>query len=631
MVTQLVAQHALWILLFSLPAVLLWWHVWTGHPSSTLTCACGDPAQEVWFMAWPAWAITHFHSIFFSGAVNVPFGANLLSNTSGPLVGVVLAPVTWLWGPVVSTNVALTLAPGLSAWGCWLAIRRYVHWRPGAVPAAMIYGYSAAMSENLIFGHVSVSVLLLPPLIFASLYETLVRQEKDPIRNGIVLALLVITQFLISPEILVMVMLFSAIGVLAAIAVGWRQVPSHLERAIPALAIGVGVSLVALAYPAYLGLAGPESVSGVLFAIAPISGVFISGYLSPGHYGAFAAPYLRFGGYFGRTGPTSNYIGWGLAATTVGSLYVARRRPIVWLLALLGVAVSVLALGSLLLGGTFVISHVWLPWRALSKVPVLEEILPDQFAPLITLFLAFIFALGLDVAYGRLQLVKRLRAHETRALAAVGTVVLGALALVPVFVTFDMPYTVHPTRVPVYMRTVAPTLPANSVLLTVPYAVSGSTPAMLWQAVDGLHFRLAGGALKTPNAKGGPVGQGTPGSARRILTDLSVLGNKEPLGTATEYATVRRALRTWQVNKVVIDGLSRDPLYASGFLTAAIGTAPHFVHYAWVWTIPPGGPRAPAITNKSLYLCRLASDKPAEKHHRLSMAKCVTEITHGPL
>ena len=51
----------------AVPAVVLWWHVWSGHPSSTLTCACGDPAQEVWFMAWPAWAIAHLHNLFFSG------------------------------------------------------------------------------------------------------------------------------------------------------------------------------------------------------------------------------------------------------------------------------------------------------------------------------------------------------------------------------------------------------------------------------------------------------------------------------------------------------------------------------------------------------------------------------------
>ena len=51
----------------------------------------------------------------------------------------------------------------------------------------------------------------------------------------------------------------------------------------------------------------------------------------------------------------------------------------------------------------------------------------------------------------------------------------------------------------------------NTVLLTVPFAVSGSPQPMLWQAVDGYHFRLAGAALKTPNALGGPGRAGCAG------------------------------------------------------------------------------------------------------------------------
>jgi hypothetical protein len=158
------------VLTFTLPAIVLWWHVWSGNPASTLTCACGDPAQEVWFIAWPAWALWHLANPFFSSAVNVPYGANLLSNTSGTLVGLVLSPITRIWGPVAATNVALTLAPGLSAWGCWTAIRRVVSWKAAAIPAALVYGYSPAVVTSLMYGHVSVSLLVIPPLLFAHLY-----------------------------------------------------------------------------------------------------------------------------------------------------------------------------------------------------------------------------------------------------------------------------------------------------------------------------------------------------------------------------------------------------------------------------------------------------------------------------
>ena len=141
------------------------------------------------------------------------------------------------------------------------------------------------------------------------------------------------------------------------------------------------------------------------------------------------------------------------------------------------------------------------------------------------------------------------------------------------------------------MRQVAPALPANTVLLTVPFAVSGSTQPMLWQAVDGIHFRLAGAALKTPDALGGPVGSGAPGSARRILTDLTVLGGP---GAHRDAGADRDGppgpASTGRSTTSSSTGHSRDPVYASGFFTVVLGAAPAYEHGAWVWTLQPGGP-----------------------------------------
>ena len=250
-VVRTIGFHVVALACFTVPAVLLWWHVWSGHPSAVLTCGCGDPAQEVWFMAWPAWAIAHLHSPVFSGAVNVPDGANLLSNTSGTLVGVVLAPVTWLFGPVAATNAALTLAPALSAWACFAAIRPLVTWKVGAIPAALVYGYSAAIVTSLAFGHVSVSVLVIPPFLFTTLHEIVIRQEHTVRRDGLLLAALVVVQFFLSPEILVMCLVLAVVGLLAVMAVGWRQLRARAGHALPALADGGGVGRGLLACPSW--------------------------------------------------------------------------------------------------------------------------------------------------------------------------------------------------------------------------------------------------------------------------------------------------------------------------------------------------------------------------------------------
>ena len=615
--------HIVALACFTGPAIVLWWHVWSAHPSSSLTCGCGDPAQQVWFTAWPAWAITHLHSVFFSGVVNVPHGANLLSNTSGPLVGVVLAPVTLLFGPVTATNVALTLAPGLSAWACFAAIRPLVGWKAGAIPAALVYGYSAALVTSLTLGHVSVTVLVIPPFLFTTLHEIVIRQEHSVRRDGVLLAALLVVQFFISPEILVMCLLLGAVGLVAVMVVGWRQLRPRAGHALPALGLAAALTVVVLAYPTWFGLAGPQAVTGVLFVLAPISGVPLAGLLVPGSYGVPAGEYIRFGGYLGRTGPPPDYVGWGVALAGVGSVIVGRRRPLTWLLLLLAAATFWLALGANLISGPTWLGHPWLPWRALSTLPVLKEILPDQFVPLVTLFLAFLLAVGLDALHGASRRPSSWMARHRGVLTGMATLGVAVVALAPVFRTFDAPLRVVRVHTPPYLRDAATRPPDGDVVLTVPFAVSGSAQPMLWQAMQGMRFRLAGAALKTPDALGGPVGEGAPGSARRILTELTIAGPALPAGTAAQLAAVRQALQSWQVNQVVITGASRDPVYASGFFTAALGVPPVFERGAWVWRVQPGEASAPPVTGISLSTCRTYAALAGERQRPLTMARCV--------
>jgi hypothetical protein len=86
-------------------------------------------------------------------------------------------------------------------------------------------------------------------------------------------------------------------------------------------------------------------------------------------------------------------------------------------------------------------------------------------------------------------------ARHLRAVVASATALVAVVALVPVFVTFDLPFTVVPVRNPAFLRAVSSALPSGTVLLTIPFAVSGSAQPMLWQAVDDMQFWLAGAAL----------------------------------------------------------------------------------------------------------------------------------------
>ncbi|HEY5383733.1 MAG TPA: hypothetical protein VIJ56_00740 [Acidimicrobiales bacterium] len=74
---------------------------------------------------------------------------------------------------------------------------------------------------------------------------------------------------------------------------------------------------------------------------------------------------------------------------------------------------------------------------------------------------------------------------------------------------------------------------------------------------------------------------------------------------------------------MVITGASRDPVYASGFFTAALGVAPVFERRAWVWKVQPGATLAPPVTGIPLSTCRTYAATPAVRQMPLTMARCV--------
>ena len=162
-----------------------------------------------------------------------------------------------------------------------------------------------------------------------------------------------------------------------------------------------------------------------------------------------------------------------------------------------------LSLGAYLLGGTLVLDTCWLPVAHAGQAAGLEGD-PARSAGAVRHALPRVHP---GPRPGRiLSAREELRARSTpsgwRCSPGWPRFVIALAALVPVFITFDMPFTVQSTAIPLWMAHDAPLTarPAPS-CLTVPFAVSGSDRPMLWQAVDDMHFRLAGAGLKTPECQ----------------------------------------------------------------------------------------------------------------------------------
>lgn len=598
---------------YLLLAVLLWWHVWSGHPTSTTTCGCGDSSLFTWFIEWPAYAIRHGLSPFYSTAVGFPGGVNLPANTSVLAVGVVLAPVTWLFGPIASLNVALTLAPALSALAMFVLLQRWVTWSPASFFGGLFYGFSPFVLVSLTDAHLMLGMALVPPLVVACLDELLIRRRRRPVRVGVVLGLLVTLQFFIGTEVLVIMAITAVIGVGVIVVAAALRHPAELRGSVHHAAVGLIAAAVTagvlLAYPMWFALAGPAHLSGAVWPnIRPgFHGTVLRDFILPApalSTGFFGSAMSRVVG--GSQGPvlSSQYIGIGTLVVIVVGTAVWRRDRKLWLFGAMALVSGVLSLGAK--------PTVPLPWQVFARAPLLENISSSRFV-LVT-YLCIAVSLAVIVDHCRVAVMKwdpvaanarprRSTTGRRHRAAAVAGVAVAAVALVPsaVYLARSLPFTTQPVRLPTWFKTVAPHLNQSQVLLVLPAPFGVTQASMTWQAVDRMSFSMAG--------QGGPAGiverAGSERAGQVAIADATFFFSPSQTITAAGALATRHALLGWGVTTVVIPDQPGLPAYerirsvthAAALMTAATGTRPVHQADAWVWTgVDRAGPWSPPST-----------------------------------
>ena len=76
-----------------------------------------------------------------------------------------MAPVTAAFGPVLSFNLTLLLAPPASAWATFVAARRLTGKFWAALPAGVVYGFNVYTLDHEVSGQPNLTVNLLLPLM----------------------------------------------------------------------------------------------------------------------------------------------------------------------------------------------------------------------------------------------------------------------------------------------------------------------------------------------------------------------------------------------------------------------------------------------------------------------------------
>ena len=174
-------------------------------------CLCGDPAWQTWLLSWTPYALAHGHNPLFSSWTNFPIGVNLSQNTNMPLLGIIAAPVTVLVGAVAAYNLLLWLAFPVSAIAMYEVVRRWTGSRFAAMSAGFLYGFSAYVVGQG-YGHIMLSFVPLPPIYFYWLHKMVARRAGRPYKEGVIVGLILVGQYLISSEIMATLILISIIG-----------------------------------------------------------------------------------------------------------------------------------------------------------------------------------------------------------------------------------------------------------------------------------------------------------------------------------------------------------------------------------------------------------------------------------
>jgi len=468
-------------------SLLVWAHVWlTGSPSRSVTCPCGDVAEQLWWFEWLPRALLHGHNPFYSDAMFARFGGvNAMTNTSWLLPAALLAPVTLAFGPIASSNAENLVAPVLTGLAAYALAGRFVRLWSARFLAGLAFGFSPFVMGNVNLGHLNLTMLAYPPLVLL-VGDRLLRGDTTPRRAGVLLGCLTVAEAFIGIEVVVVTATLALACVLGVALVRRDLLVSSWRRLLEGGAVAAGICAVALAYPLYVFVAGRQHVAGPYWP-------YLGGLRGPGSVwpqAGFAAPSLavRSAGYLGPSGPGTGYVGLGILVVAVLGFAVAVRRTRYSI-------VAIAAVGCLL----FEANVLGLAWR----LPIVDDVVVVRYAIGTTLCLALLLAMAVEGCWRPERRVTRaVRARSGTWGSALLAVGCAAVAIVPVVVTYAVPFTVETATVPAWFTTAGTRVPAGTPVLVVPFAWYTSDEAMAWQAESGLRFALVGGFGFIPGADG---------------------------------------------------------------------------------------------------------------------------------
>ncbi|MFF0470488.1 hypothetical protein ACFYPX_23995 [Micromonospora zamorensis] len=549
-------------------------------PGSDVRDNQSDQSQFEWMMAHGARVVTHFAYPFNSDQMNVPDGVNLMANTSVLSISLPLTPITLLFGPRAAFLVFLTagMIATATAW-YFLLSRVLIGTRGPAWLGAGFCAYAPAMVSHA-NGHPNIVSQFVVPLI---IWRTLRLGEPGRwLRNGVLLALVIVWQAFLNLEILLM----TAIGlgvVVGVLALGRPELRSRIRPFLAGLGVAAGVAGLLLAYPLYVQFFGPGAYSGLSRLIRGYSSDLAS-FVAYSRESLAGSPRTAAGLAKNPTEENS-FFGWALVVLVIALVWWMRRSVVVLALAALGLLFAVLSLGREVRfdnRGTGVPG----PWAALENLPILHSVVPTRWALAITPIVGLLLAFGAQRAH---ELARSHPAAGGQIRFVTATVLL--MALLPIVPT-PLPVA-HLDPVPTFVTSGAwhPYVTGGRSVVTLPLPDTTYAEPLRWSAETRLDMPLARGYFlgpdTRPNADPPKVALfgATPRPTSSFFSTIRRTGAVPPI---TPQARVKAVddLRFWRAGVVILGPQEHEAALRRG-MTELTGIQPVFTGGVWVWDVRP--------------------------------------------
>lgn len=556
-------------------AVVVTWPLWADPASRAVAGNPNDADLFAWYMRYAATAISHGSlPALITSAQNAPQGVNMMWNTALLLPGVLLTPVTLLFGPQVSLTILTTAGFAGSAWAMFWVLRRWGVSAGAAALAGAVYGFSPALLHSAI-GHYNLQLgVLLPLIVDAGLRlavgsaaapddpadSRLAARKLAPVPDGAWLGLLVTAQLFISEELLLTAAL-AGLLLVVGLALGPLRMPARqIGQAARGLAVAIGVTLILAGWALWTQFIGPLSQHGSPF-LPDFFENDLTGFVTPSGYLLFhtAASAAAAARYQGGAPEYLAYLGWPLIVVLVLATVTFWRHAVVRAMALTVIVLAVLSLGGHpLLSGTEH-SGVNLPWHWIESLPLAGSALANRLSIVADGVAAALLAFCVDLARARFG------ADRRSAVLVLAVAVLACLPLLPrpLPVASAIPLPAGWSAVFRALR-----LPPGARVVVVPIPTANLTVAMRWQADTGHPASLIGGYFMGPAGNGqayvggngttatatyldqlwvAGVTQGSPAAAAAAISGLP------PLGAAPALSLVRADVAAWRPAALVAD------------------------------------------------------------------------------